>query len=128
MLLTGQSRNSSSMYSIHLRREGHVKRLLGSEKQDTSCRLSVVPGSCYFNKLQAVTSCGLTDSCWSELTGFSGLGQGGAMTKFFCGHLVERNAVWLLKAACVFGLWPFPSQVTGVFQASSTLTLLLHTS
>lgn len=62
----------------------------------------------------AVTSCGLTDSCWSELTGFSGLGQGVAVTKFFCGHLVERNAAWLLKAARVLGLWPFPSPVTVV--------------
>lgn len=89
-----------------------MKRLSGSEKQD-AC-LSVIPGPCCCNKFQVVTSCGLTDSCWSELTGFSGLGQGVAMTKFFCGHLVERNAAWLLKAACVLGLWPFPSPVTVV--------------
>lgn len=36
------------------------------------------------------------------------------MTKFFCGHSVERNDPWLLKAVCVLGSWPFPSQVTEV--------------
>lgn len=83
-------------------------RDLGNERQDASC-LSVIPGSYYFNKLQAMTSCGFT--VWLLLV----------RTHWFLwaksrGHYIQVLlwALWWEKKLC--GFWRLPVFLTcGLF-------------